>query len=432
MERTERRRVQLDYAPRPQFLAYHHRTQRWACLVCHRRAGKTKATINEQIKRAITLDRPDGRLGYIAPFRGQAKEIAWNYLKADSMPLWKGEPSESELRVTLLNGASIRLYGGDNPDAIRGGYFDDVVLDEFGDQRPNLWGDVVRPMLADRNGSATFIGTPKGKNEFWEVYQKSRRDPEWFSMMLRASDSGLIPQDELDAMLKDMGTDRYMQEMECSFEAAIHGAFYGEQLRAMDAEKRIAPLEIDRDVRVHTAWDLGVSDSTAVWFIQCVGRERRLVDYHEASGVGFDYYADMLADKRREYRWSYGEHYFPHDIQHRELSSGKSRVDLLQKVGIEPTIVPQGNVLDGIGSVRKMLGRVWIDPNRCFRGLESLRQYRREWDERLKDWKKNPLHDWSSHGADALRTFAVGFDEPQVEPLKRKGSSPSRSSGWAA
>lgn len=402
-------------------------------MVCHRRMGKTVAAINDQIRKGITIGRPDARLGYIAPYRGQAKEVAWSYLKRFSQPLWKSEPRESELSVTLLNDATLRLYGGDNPDAIRGGYLDDVIMDEFGDQRPALWRDVVRPMLADRNGSATFIGTPKGKNEFYEVWQKAKKDPAWYSLIMPASQSGILPQDELDAMLQVMGTDRYMQELECSFEAAIHGAFYADQLRAMEAEKRVAPIEIDRNVRVHTAWDLGISDSTAIWFIQCVGRERRLIDYYESSGVGLDAYADVLADKRREYRWTYGEHYFPHDVQHRELSSGKSRVQLLQNLGIEATVVPQANVLDGIEATRRMLGRTWIDPDRCSRGLEALRQYRREWNEHMKDWQANPLHDWASHGADALRTFAAGFDDPEsVKPVARRQSGNSGASGWAA
>lgn len=389
-------------------------------MVCHRRAGKTVSVINDQIKRAITLKRPDGRFGYIAPYRGQAKEVAWAYLKRFSQPLWGADPSESDLRVTLLNGATLRLYGGDNPDAIRGGYFDDVVLDEFGDQRPSLWRDVVRPMLADRNGSATLIGTPKGKNEFWEVSRAAQLDPEnWYHMILPASISKILPQSELDAMLLAMGTDRYMQELECSFEAAIHGAFYGEELRIAAEENRIRPIQVERAVRVHTAWDLGLRDSTAIWFIQCVGTERRLIDYCESSGVGLDYYVQQLEDRKRSTKnpsgYLYGTHYFPHDITVRELTSGRSRRETLEEMGVEVTVVPQHNVLDGINATRRMLDHAFIDDERAFRGLECLRNYRREFNERLKDWSQNPLHDWSSHGADAIRQFAVGHDEPMPE-----------------
>ena len=249
-------------------------------------------------------------------------------------------------------------------------------------------------MLADRRGWATFIGTPKGKNEFFRLYESAKRDPMWFQMMLKASESGIISSSELADLQREMGEDQYQQEFECSFEAAIKGAFYADEMRTMLAEGRIRPIEIEKEVRVHTAWDLGVSDFTVIRFIQCVGRERRLVDYYEGSGVGLDHYAQVLHDKRIQQGWKYGYDYFPHDITVRKLSSGISRVQSLAALGIEAIAVPQSNVLDGINLTRRMLGRTWIDCNRCERGIEALRQYRREYDDKLKDWRRNPLHDW--------------------------------------
>jgi phage terminase large subunit len=246
-------------------------------------------------------------------------------------------------------------------------------------------------------------------------------------MMLKASESGIISSAELADLQREMGEDQYQQEFECSFEAAIKGAFYADEMRTMLAEGRIRPIKIETDVRVHTAWDLGVSDSTAIWFIQCVGRERRLIDYYEGSGVGLDHYAQVLHDKRLQYGWKYGDHYFPHDVAVRELSSGISRRESLARVGIEATAVPQSNVLDGINLVRRMLRRTWIDCNRCERGIEALRQYRREYDDKLKDWRRNPLHDWTSHGADALRTFACGYYEPTTST-----TNPFRRTHWSA
>jgi len=418
-------------------LPFHLRRQRWAVLVCHRRAGKTVAAVNDIIRRAVIEKKPDGRYGFIAPYRQQAKDIAWNYLKKFGAPLLREAPRESDLSVTLLGGQLIRLFGADNPDAIRGAYFDGVVLDEFADMRSSLWGEVLRPMLADRQGWAIFIGTPKGKNEFHDIWERAqgKDKPEWFSLMLKASYSKILPQRELVDARKDMGDDRYEQEFECSFEAAIRGAFYGEEMRVMMAEGRIKPIEIDKAVRVHTAWDLGVSDSTAIWFVQCIGRERRLVDYYETSGVGLDHYAQVLMDKRLKQGWKYGDHFLPHDVRHRELSSGQSRLTALAALGIEAVIVPESNVLDGINSVRKMLGRTWIDIDRCGRGIEALRQYQREWDDRLKDWKANPFHNWSSHGCDALRYFACGFDDSHnatVRADKRIGDSRPAGSHWSA
>jgi len=390
---SDQKRVKIRYKPRDQFRPFHSRKQRWSVLVCRRRAGKTVATLNDLIRGAVNECKPEGRYAFIFPQRNQAKDTAWHYLRRYTEPLLAKPPNESELRVDLVNGSMIRLYGADNPDALRGPYLDGVVLDEFADMKPEVWHEVVRPMLADRRGWATFIGTPKGKNEFWRLYENAKGDPEWFHMILRASESGILVAEELAALRKEMSEDQYNQEMECSFEAAIRGAFYAEEMRTMLAEGRITNLEINSGVRVHTAWDLGVSDSTAIWFIQCVNRERRLVDYYEASGVGLDHYARVLHDKRIEHGWKYGDHYFPHDIKHREFTTGRSRVQALAAHGIDAVVVPESNVLDGINVTRKMLGRIWIDEKRCARGVEALRQYRREYDDKLKDWKRNPLHE---------------------------------------
>jgi len=428
----DEKRVKIKYRPREQFRSLHSRKQRWSVLVCHRRAGKTVATLNDLIRGAVNECKPEGRYAFIFPQRNQAKDTAWHYLRRYAEPLLAKPPNESELRVDLVNGSMVRLYGADNPDALRGPYLDGVVLDEFADMKPEVWHEVVRPMLADRRGWATFIGTPKGKNEFFRLYESAKRDPAWFHMMLKASESGIISPAELADLRREMGEDQYQQEFECSFEAAIKGAFYAEEMRIMLNEGRICRIEIEKDVRVHTAWDLGVSDSTAIWFIQCVGRERRLVDYYESSGVGLNHYVDVLHDKRRKYDWTYGDHFFPHDIKVREFTSGKSRLNTLAGLGIEATVVPQCDELDGINVVRRMLGRVWLDPVRCERGLEALRGYRREYDERLRDWKKSPLHSWESHGASALRYFATGFDDtPSAPAPRRRDSEPRRGTGWA-
>ncbi len=424
MENQARRRALeqlVDYHPRAVFEPYHARDHRWSVIVAHRRAGKTVATINDLVSHALSNNRPDGRYAYIAPLFNQAKDIAWTYLKRFVAPALAATPNETELRVDLVNGARVRLYGADNPNRLRGLYLDGVVLDEFADMTPAIWYEVVRPALSDRRGFATFIGTPKGKNAFWDMWCLAEREPAWLGLMLKASATGLIAGDELSEARRQMGEDQYAQEYECSFETAVKGAFYAEALRRAAEEGRIGRIPIDRSVPVHTAWDLGVADSTAIWFIQCVARERRLVDYHEASGVGLDNYAGILEEKRRDHRWLYGQHFLPHDIQHREMTTGLSRVDTLRGLGIEPTVVHSHNVLDGINAVRRMLDRTYIDAGRCARGLEALRQYRREWDDKLKDYKTSALHDWSSHGADALRTFAAGFDDPVVigKPAER-------------
>lgn len=431
-------RHEIAYAPRPLFLPYHNRRQRWAIIVAHRRAGKTVSTINDKIKRAVVERKPDGRYAFIMPLRSQVKDTAWPYLKRFAAPILAEPPNESELWVRLFGGALIRLYGGDNPDALRGPYLDGATLDEFGDMRPSLWYEVIRPMLADRHGWATFIGTPKGKNAFFDLWEVARRKPEeWFHAMFKASETGIINAAELVDMKSEMGEDRYAAEMECSFEAAIKGAFYAREMQTMLAEGRIGSIEVEPGARVHTSWDLGVSDSTAIWFWQAIGRERRAIDYYETSGVGLDHYKTVLIEKAAKRGFEYGDHYLPHDIDQRELSSGQSRKRTLETL-IPGTVIAvrQHHVLDGINAVRKMLGRTWIDDRFCARGIESLRQYVREWDDRLKDWKANPFHNWASHGADAARSFAAGFDDPlavkEIKPKRRYEAEPRGGSEWSA
>lgn len=434
----------LDYAPRRQFLPYHLRQQRWSALICHRRAGKTVATLNDQIKRAVVEKKPQGNYGFILPQRNQAKRVVWKYLKRYAAPLLIAEPSESDLSVRLVGDATVRLYGADNPDSFRGEYFDGVVLDEFGDMVPDVWFEVIRPGLADRRGWATFIGTIKGANAFWRLFDGDsdtkwpgavNLPDDWYTLLLKASESGILPRDELVDMRREMGEDRYRQEMECDPNVAIKGAFYADEMRTMEAEGRIRPLTIERDIPVRTGWDIGRTDSTAITFWQCVGHERRLVDYYEASGKIITHYAEVLYEKKHEHGWKCADHYWPHDMAAHMLDSDKSRVEMMRDKGVIGEIVPAHNVIEGIDVVRKMLARTWIDPNRCRRILDALRQYRREWDSRIQMWKPSEFKDWTNHGCDAVRTFAVGFDDPNpIRPRneRRRSANDYGSTSWAA
>lgn len=429
------RSVEIPYLPRPHFFPFHNRTQRWAVLVCHRRAGKTVSTVNDTIRRALREGKRDGRYAIIFPLRSQAKDTAWAYLKYFAGPVMS-TASESDLFVRLVTGAVVRLYGSDNPDAMRGPYLDGAVLDEFSQHRPDVWSAVVRPMLSDRRGWATFIGTPKGKNEFYELWTEAQKlSATWFTLMIKASESGLLPQDELDEMRIDMGDDMYDQEMECSFEAAIRGAFYAKEMRSMLAEKRIRPIAIDPSARVYTGWDLGRGDSTAIWFMQAIGRERRLIDYYEGSNIDLEHYVQVLLEKRILGKYEYGGHFFPHDLAVTELMAKESRKSFMEKnLGSSLVhVVPNHAVLDGIQFTRSFINKAAIDPNRCFRGLEALRQYRRQWNKDRKDWETGPYHDWTSHGADAVRTLAIGYEEPKLpSPQSRRPVNAEGATSWAA
>ena len=211
--------VTLPYSPREQFLPFHERTQRFASLVCHRRAGKTVAAVNDLIRGAALCDKPNPRFAYIAPFYKQAKDIAWTYLRQGVAPLIEYGASihESELRVDLPNRGRVRLYGADNPDSLRGIYLDGVVLDEPAQIDPTLWPEILRPALADRMGWGVFVGTPKGRNAFYEIWRSAQKSGDWYTLLLRASETGLLPEGELAAAREAMTDAQYRQEFECSF-----------------------------------------------------------------------------------------------------------------------------------------------------------------------------------------------------------------------
>ena len=406
--------IDSDYAPRRAFVGYHARTQRFSAGVAHRRAGKTVAAINDLVMGAIDNPLQNPRAAYVAPLFNQAKDVAWIYLKHYARPLLAKPPNESELYVELINGARIRLYGADNPDRLRGIYLDDVVLDEYADMHPAVWPEVIRPLLADRRGRATFIGTPKGRNAFHEIYTRALTDPDWSTFMLKASETNIIHPDELLAAQRDMTPEQYAQEFECSFEAAILGAYFGKEMAEAERAGRITDVPYDDALPVHTAWDLGIGDSTAIWFFQILLGEIHVIDHYEANGHGIEHYARVLQSK--PYR--YAHDWVPHDARARELGTGRTRIETMLSCGLKPKLVPDHKVLDGINALRVLFPRIWWSRD-CVAGLESLRQYRADYDEKTRAFKDTPKHDWTSHTADAARYMAMAYRElkPELKPV---------------
>ena len=409
------RRITLPYAPRKAFVPYHERKERWACIVAHRRAGKTVACINDEIRRATILTLPHGRYAYVAPYLSQAKEVAWEYIKRYAAPIIV-DKNEGELWVELISGARIRVHGADNPDRLRGAYLDGVILDEYADMRPSVWGEVIRPMLADRKGWATFIGTPKGHNAFYDIWREAQESGEWFSMMLKASETGILPEDELAEARKAMTPEQYAQEFECSFEAAILGAYYGKELAEAERQGRITEVPYEPELPVHTSWDLGIGDSTAIWFWQVAGSEVRVIDFYENCGQKLAHYAAELQARG----YVYGDHWVPHDAKVRELGTGRTRVETMKALGLKPRLVPDHKVMDGINALRLTLPNCWFDAEKCAEGIEALRQYRADFDDKLRTFKNNPRHDWTSHAADAARYMAMAYREMKAPEPKKK------------
>ena len=379
--------INCHYQARQQFQAFHARKQRWACIVAHRRAGKTVATIADLQDAALRSTKLRPRYAYIAPFLKQAKTVAWDYLRAGAAPLVAAglaAINESELRVDYAtNQAQVRLYGADNADGLRGIYLDGVVLDEFADFDPRVWAEVIRPALSDRKGWATFIGTPKGRNEFFELSRRAQSEPDWYHLELKASITGLIDREELDDARRQLTPEQYAQEFECSFDAAVIGSYYGRLIAQAERDGRVCGVPVEPTVPVWTSWDLGIRDATAIWWCQVVGKEIHLIDYYEASGADLGHYVREI--KQRASNYDYDGHIVPHDAQARELGTGKTRLEVLDSIGLRNLrIAPQHRVEDGINAVRVLLPKVWIDRAKCARGIDALKLYRAEYDDKLR------------------------------------------------
>lgn len=401
--------IVIPYKPREQQLDIHTNKKRWNILLCHRRFGKTVFAINDLIKEALTHTLNNPRFAYIAPFLSQAKAIAWDYLKYYSNPIPGVKINEAELRIDYPNGSRIRLFGADNADALRGHYFDGVILDEYAQISPKLFAEVIRPALSDRSGFCVFMGTPKGRNHFWDLYEAYKDDPSWFVRTFKASQTSIIDEAELEDAKRLMSGQRgaYDQEYECSFTASIQGAYYSDLLSDAQENGRICKIPVE-DLPVNTFWDLGRNDTTAIWFHQMVGREHRFIDCYESSGEGLKHYAQVLKEKG----YFYGEHYLPHDVEVTELTTNRSRRETLEDYGVKPikTVSRIKDINEGIQQVRNVLPTCFFDETRCIEGLRALENYRKDYDEKRQTFRSHPLHDWSSNYADAFRQFAQGFN----------------------
>jgi len=376
--------------------------------------GKTVMAVNHLLRSALTCRQKRPRFAYIAPTYRMGKATAWDFLKVYSRAVPGVEFNESELRADYPNGGQVRIYGGDDPDNLRGLYLDGAVLDEYGLHQADIFTTVIRPTLADRAGWALFLGTPNGKNQFYDIVQQAKSGLEgWAFAEYKVSQTGLLNASELASARAVMTQDEYDQEFECSFEAAVKGAIYAAELAAARASGRVAVVPRDPVLPVDTDWDLGVGDSTAIWFSQSIrSGEVRLVDYYEASGEGLPHYAQVLQRKG----YTYGSHWAPFDIEVKELGSGRSRLETAASLGIRFKIAPKLAIEDGIHAARMLFPKCWFDETRCKQGLEALQHYRRDYNTRLNEFKTTTVHDWASHGADAFRYLAVR----QKAPVEKK------------
>lgn len=395
-----------------------------AVAVWHRRAGKDLTCLNiiieEMQKRVATYY-------HLFPEFSQGKRILWDGIDGKGKPFLSyfpkheidGKPNETEMQVKFKNGSIFQIVGTDKPDKIRGTNPFGCVFSEYSKQNPAIWNTIIKPILMENGGWAIFNFTPFGNNHGKEIYMLSKNDPVWFNQLLTVKDTkrdapnenGLpvIPEEEIDNERKaGMDEGIIQQEFYCSFEGFTEGSYYIKRLGEIEKEGHIGNVPWDPTLPVDTWWDLGIGDATAIWFSQSVGKEIRFIDYYETSGEGLPYYVKYLKEKP----YIYGCHHMPFDIKAKGLSTGKSRYDDALALGIRPIlIVPKLPIDDGINAVRSILPRCWFDETKCKQGISALRQYHKEYDEIRKEFKAAPYHDWSSHGSDAFRYFAVGFRE---------------------
>ena len=430
-------KVVVPYAPRPQQREVHALMDkaRFGVLVCHRRFGKTVMGVNHLQKGAVTCKLPRPRFAYIGPTYRQSKQIAWDYVQHYSRPIPGVTPHQSELRVDYPNTGQVRLYGSDNPDSLRGIYLDGAVLDEYGLHPPKTFTEVIAATLVDRGGWALFEGTPNGKNQFYEIAEHAKAEqragnPDWFYAEYKASQTGLLDPAYLASAKSVMTEDEYAQEFECSFTAAVKGAIYAKEMQAAREAGRITRVPIESTIPVDTDWDLGIGDAMAIWFSQTLkSGEVRLVDYYENSGEGLPHYAQVLQAKG----YLYGQHWAPHDIQVRELASGRSRLETAASLGIKFQIAPDVGLEEGIHAVRLFLPKCWFDEPKTKPGVEALSHYRRDYNSRINEFKATPVHDWASHGSDAFRYLAVRHKQPSAPrkaiEVRRQGGG-SESGAW--
>lgn len=427
-------RVVIPYKPRDVFMPLHNRTQRWASIVAHRRAGKTVAAINDKVRRAVTFEGNEGRFALVAPYRQQAKDVAWSYLKFYTGVIPGVEISESELHVTLPhNGARIRLYGSDNYDAMRGIYLDGVTLDEFADHHPQAWREVIRPALADRQGWATFIGTSKGKNAFYDIHTEAEKSPDWFAMRLKASETGLLPDTELAAMRAQMSANEYEREMECNFDAAIEGAYFADGLAEAERGGRISNVAADKLLRLRAYVDIGGvgrnADAFAMWIVQFIGREIRVLNYYEAEGQQLSAHVHWL--HANGYPAGSIDIYLPHDGAAEKGPYAGAWESAFRDAGFTAeTIIGAGSGRAGapmvrIEAARRLFPSIWFNRDTTQFGRDRLASYHERRDDK-RGVGLGPDHDRSSHGADAFGLMCVAYEAPNDKRTTAKQRSVSQ------
>ena len=415
------------------YMAPKKKGQRAVC-VWHRRCGKDLVGVNLVAYKAMQRV---GTYWHMLPTYKQGRSIVWNGMTGDGVKFTDFIPNSlvasrnaTEMRITMKNGSIYQVVGTDNIDSLVGTNPVGVILSEYSLHDPAAW-DYVRPILAENGGWALFLYTARGKNHGYTLLKRNQKNPKWFTEVLVAGDKGtkkenglpvVSDQDIQDERDSGMPEELIQQEFYCSFDAPMFGAYYSNQMAAADKAGRITKVLHEPKLPVDTYWDLGVGDETVIWFVQDNRGELRVIDCYAASGEGLRHYIKVLRGNWEGHEhmgdYTYRNHYAPHDIEVRDLSTGEKRKDTARKLGLKFKVVQRHGVEERIDATRNIIGRCWFDEDKCERGIEALRSYRKEWDDKRKTFRDNPLHDWASHYADSFGLLPMtvkrsGFSEPK-------------------
>ena len=393
-----------------------------AVAVWHRRAGKDSTSLNYTATEAMENV---GVYWHMLPTQKQARKVVWDGIDREGRRMInqvfpesiRKAKREQEMQIELKSGSIWQLCGSDNYDSLVGANPKGVVFSEWSLCDPKAW-DFIRPILAENGGWAIFIYTARGKNHGYTLANMAKANPNWHYSCLTVDDTARgdgSPVITQEAIQEDrdsgMSEDMIQQEYYCSFDVAIAGAYYSKEVAACRADKRVCFVPIDPMLQVHTFWDLGISDMMTIWFAQAVGNEIRLINYYENNNEGMAHYIQYLNTFKAEQNIEYGEHYAPHDIEVRELMSGKSRRETALKMGINFRVVAQHSVADGVEAVRRLFSKFWFDEKRTELGFSCIASYHREFDDKNNVYKDHPVHDWASHGADGIRQLAMAWND---------------------
>lgn len=404
-------RIPNGYIPRDYQVSVWDAMQRGCrriILLWHRRSGKDITALNILIK---AMCNRVGDYFYIFPTFSQGRKVIWDATMNDGrrildffpQELIQGRPNKQEMKIRFKNGSLFQIVGSDNINNLMGTNPQGIVFSEHALHAPGVW-SLMRPILTVNGGWAMFISTPRGKNHFFDIWHRQKSNDDWFCNKLTVNDTGVLSIEDIDKERREgMSEDMIQQEYYCSFDLGIEGSYYSKILNQIEQEGHMGRIAIDPLLPVHTAWDLGYKDSCSIVFFQLFKKEIRIVDCYEAFGEETAHYVAVLQKKG----YVYGEHIGPLDGTIKYMNTGYSIFDTASALGLNFTLCPDQSKIGGINAVRAMLRNTYFDENRTTDLIKALTNYRKKFNPITRIYSESPLHDWSSHYADAFRYMAI-------------------------